>query len=412
MKLSIIICVYNTNKEHLEACLSSITASTVKDLPGGYEICMIDDGSDIDYSDLIEKYSVRCIRTENRGILSARTTGANEALGEYSIYCDSDDTVSFNYYLPMVMRAEERSADIVINDWASHTVRSKYYAKKDDTVRLDIERTGDDILLELVRNEGRQHSYYVLWNKLYRTELLRTALLELRKAGLPERTSYSEDAAINFFIWRDAKRLSNIHTGYYFYRIHPAQTVNAVSPEKLLSQIESMTLCLDIMRRSIGNNKHKDAILAHIDEWAALMARSHYSKAKGEGYTELYGRIKEKYGVDKLRISTVKDGAAYTEKGLLGTNIAEVDALLLSLWDSEDVRTVAYRGRDIYILRSLGFLIQCGKAIRVKAGADTVIPPFKIPFKERLIHNAFIYRIGLTFFKKGSRARNFLKKFM
>ena len=39
MKLSVIICVYNTEKQYFEECLKSIRKSTLKD----YEILVIDD---------------------------------------------------------------------------------------------------------------------------------------------------------------------------------------------------------------------------------------------------------------------------------------------------------------------------------------------------------------------------------
>ena len=412
MKLSIIICVYNTAIEYLSECIKSITSSTVKDLDGGYEICMVDDGSTLDYSELLSKYPIRYKKTENRGILSARKTGAQMASGEYAIYCDSDDTVSFNYYLPMAEKADSENADIVINDWASHTVRSKYCCKNDDTIKRNISLFGDDVLLEFVRNEGRQHSYYVLWNKLYKTSLLLSAFEELTKSGFPERTSYSEDAAINFFIWKSAKRLVNIHTGYYFYRIHPMQTVNVSDAKKLLSQINAMSTTISIMRKNIGENIHKEEILLHLDEWAKLMARSHYSSAKAGKFESLYEIIKEKYGVEKLELSKAKDGSAYIKKLLLGENFSEIDSIFMSLWDSTVKQTVLYRGEDVYIKRNIEFLESKGKIIRTKNNPDAIIPSFKVPLKEKLIHNAFVYKVGLMLFKKGSKSRNFLKKFI
>ncbi len=412
MKLSVIICVYNTDIAYLRKCLESIAVSTVKDLEGGYEICMVDDGSTLDYSELISKYPIKYTKTENRGIFSARKTGADMASGEYSIYCDSDDTVSFNYYLPMVEKAVTENCDIVINDWATETTRTKNVCINDDTVRLDIALSGDDILCEFVRNEGRQHSYYVLWNKVYRTELLRSAFKNLETAGLPERTSYSEDAAINFFIWRDAKRLSNVHTGYYFYRIHSSQTVNVTSAEKLGSQIKSMAKTLGIMRAETGENKHRSEILRKIDGWAALMSRSHYTSARSGKHTELYPLIKETYGVEKLRTCTVEDGASYAKKLILGTNFDNVDALLLSLWDSKDKPSVAYKGKDLYIKRSLKFLSEKKKIELVNKNADITVPKLSTPFKERLIYSPLFYKLGLVLFKKGSKLREFFKKFL
>ena len=411
MKLSVIICVYNTPKEYLSACLDSITKSTVKDIDGGYEICMVDDGSSVDYSDLIEKHGIRVTKTENKGILSARTTGAKMASGEYAVYCDSDDTVSFNYYLPMVEKAEETGADIVINDWATHTQRARYYAKKDDTIRFDIDVSGDENLLEYLRNEGRQHAYFVLWNKIYKTELLRGSIDNIIRAGIDERCSYSEDAAINFFAWRDAKRVVNIHTGFYFYRIHPTQSVNVASKEKLCSQIDSMAKTLDIMRGGIRENVNKDALLLHIDRWAQLMARYHYSVARGAKYTELYPYIREKYGVEKLKLSTTKDSSSYETKVLIGDNFNDVDNALLSLWNGEKEYFSKTKHPDKYTENSLEYMRKKNK-IRENPSSTTSIPKFRNSFKKKVFYNRIINKTAGFFFKKGSKSREFLKKFM
>ncbi len=412
MKLSIIICVYNTSPEYLEECLESIVSSTAKDLHGGYEICLVDDGSTVDYTALLKKYSVKYKKTDNRGIFSARKTGAEMADGEYSIYCDSDDTVSFNYYLPMVEAAQKRCADIVINDWAYRNPRSRNYCKNDDTIRNDIEVSGDEVLLEFFKNEGRQHSYYVLWNKLYKTTLLKKAFNELADADFPLHISYSEDAAINFFIWRSAKKVINVHTGFYFYRIHDAQTVAIASPEKLLTQINAMAVCLEIMRNNTSHHPKHDQICHHIDEWSALMSRSHYTIARSQGYTELYPIIKEKYGVEKLSVCTSKDGSTYAKKISLGANFAEVDSLLLSIWNLSEEKTVSCKGNNKYITASLDFLEKRKPITRVKGNADITVPPLKTPLKEKFIYNPLIYKIGLILFKKGSKLRNFLKKFI
>ena len=83
MKLSIIICIYNTAIDYLAECIESITNSTLKELDGNYEICMVDDGSTVDYTDLVNKYRINYKKTENRGILAARTTGVEMASGDY-----------------------------------------------------------------------------------------------------------------------------------------------------------------------------------------------------------------------------------------------------------------------------------------------------------------------------------------
>ena len=413
MKLSIIICVYNTAIEYLEECLGSITNSTLRSLRGEYEICMVDDGSTLDYSDLLKKYSINYIKTENRGILAARKTGIDMACGEYAAFCDSDDTVSFHYHAPMVAHAEETGAEIVINDWAFHTPGMRYYCKHDDLIRYDVDVCGDDKLPLFFKNCGAQHSFYVLWNKLYKTELLKSAIRNLEESSFPKDCSYSEDAVINFFAWRDAKRINNIHTGFYFYRIHDTQSVKASSEEKLKKQIHSMAACLDVMRDGLEDHPKRDKLLDCIWKWGALMSRTHYSEAKNAKYTALYDLIKEKYNVRRLKKSTAKDGKAYVGNILLGKNFKKIDQTLLMIWESPDVQSVKYDRKDQYVNRSVTYLASIGKAVPTKdKNADITVPKKELNWRTRLIHNATVYKLGLVFFKKGSRMRKFLKKFL
>ena len=412
MKLSVIICVYNTPRNYLEACLDSITRSTVRTLGDDFEICLVDDGSREDYTDLAEKYGTRVTKTENRGIFSARKTGAEMARGRYSVFCDSDDTVSFDYYLPMLEKAEAEGADIVINGWATHSGEARYYPKRDGTMCENIDVSGDKTLLSFVKNEGRQHSFYVLWNKLYRTELLLSAFDSLCRAGYSESSSYSEDAALNFFLWRDAGRIVNISTGFYFYRIHSEQSVTVASEEKLRRQIDSMAQTLDIMRKNVGANPQRTEILSHIAEWEALMARTHYSQAKSAGYKELFPYVKEKYGIEKLSGYTLKDGACYRSNVLLGSNFEEVDRALLAVYNAPSPVRCRYSKRDTYTARAVSALKRLRRITDEKSAPEISVPRFKITLRKRILHNALVYRIGAILFKKGSRLRAFLKKFV
>ena len=110
MKLSVIICVYNTKIEYFESCLKSLRSESCGE---DIEICVLDDGSSIDYSELVQKYRLKYKRTENRGILAARLSAVEMASGDYIAFCDSDDTVSFDFHRPMVECAERELCSIL-----------------------------------------------------------------------------------------------------------------------------------------------------------------------------------------------------------------------------------------------------------------------------------------------------------
>lgn len=410
MKLSIIVCVCNTSRPFFRECLESIRSST---LPfSDYEILVVDDGSEVDYSDFIDTYQLRYVKTENRGILATRMYALKLAEGEYVTFYDSDDTSSFNYHAPMLIAAEKENADIVINDWAFQSERAKYVCVRDTTIKGNIFAEGDDALRLFTSQCGREHAYFVLWNKIFKKDVLLKASEEIERLALSMGpVFYSEDVLFNFFAFKHAKKVLNIHSGYYFYRIHPRQSVNVSSKEKLITQITSMTDTLSAMRDNIGDNIHKEQIKEHLDKWNALMARSHYSHAKAKKYLDVVPYIKERYGVSKLRSSTFKDGSAYTKNRILAENISQIDASLRQLYRISDKPTdVSYDKGDGYTNRCVEQMCAQGKIIAWSKDAEYVVPKSKISFKTRFLHNHVVYGMGMILFKKGSKIRAFLKK--
>ncbi|MEO7521063.1 MAG: glycosyltransferase [Gemmatimonas sp.] len=84
-RVSVVCCTYNgtrTLRDTLEA-LQRV------DYPS-YEVIVVDDGSTLDVHSIASQYDVTYIRTENRGLSSARNTGMRAATGEIVAYIDDD----------------------------------------------------------------------------------------------------------------------------------------------------------------------------------------------------------------------------------------------------------------------------------------------------------------------------------
>ena len=411
MKLSIIVCVYNTDVGYFDKCLESLTLSTLA--PSEFEICVVDDGSTCDYSSIIKKYGVKYTKTENQGILKARLLGISMAEGDYIAFCDSDDTVSINYYAPMLDKAKTEGADIVFNDWAFHTDSVRYVCTLDSTVSRDLAYNGDEVLRAFLGVKGREHSYFVLWNKIYRKEALTYAQSECLKCIEDgERYNYSEDALINFFAFSYSKSVRNVHTGYYFYRVHSAQTVNVISRERLLSHIKYMSRTLDIMRENVNNRLHLQEMLADISAWAGLMSRTHYTYAKTFGYSDLYEIIKASYKVDVLEKSSRYDGAVYSRALVLPLNFEEIDRELIAVIRLSGERFVDPRSLSPYAQKTFEYAQSKGENIIFETGAGINISKPKSSIVKRLIHNYYIYNLGIILFPKGSKIRSLLKKLL
>ena len=406
MKLSVIICVYNTEKQYFEECLKSIRKSTLKD----YEILVIDDGSTIDYTDVIRKYEPRYVKTDNRGLFASRLFAISIAKGDYVAFVDSDDTVTFNYHQPMLNKAINLDLDVVINDWAFHTERTRYYCVNDPLIRDDISFDGDECLKEFTSQEGRAHSYFVHWNKITKRSVLLKAKEELESTDIiMHRHTYSEDAIINFFVFKNAKKVSNVHTGYYFYRIHEDQSVNASNKDKLTSQIDDMSRSFDIMLVNIGKNMYAKEIKYSLLKWRALMSRTHYTYAKTGKHKDLYGYIKDRYHVEELHTSTKKDGELYAKNQLLGDNFLEIDKCLRKIFFTNANVTVMYDKSDMYVARTMKYIERMKRDVKETDSKILFVPKRIISAKNRFLHNSLVYNTGLLLFKKGSKIRAFLK---
>ena len=410
MKLSIIICVYNTPKNLLKSCLDSIANSTLflEKSHTGAEIVVIDDGSDTDYSNLLAEYGVKYTKTENRGIFEARALGVTQASGDYVAFVDSDDTVSFNYHLPMLNLALEKNLDVVINDWAYHTESSRYYTDADSTIVNDISLEGEKIINAFLRQAGREHSYYVLWNKLYKRKLLSSAIEMARAAAVNiKRYNYAEDVLINFYAHLNAKRLSNLHTGYYFYRIHPTQTVSVTNEEKLKLQIDLMSFTLGTMESKI-NKLSAPNLSLYLKSWRSFISRSHYTHAKSGRFKSLYPYIKEKYGVERLKRSTYADEICGMRCIPLPDNFTDIDAALFESYKNSTIPNA--EGINLrYVTNTLRYFDSLGFSQNDNA---KTLPKPKIPFKKKVRFNKLLMRVARILFPKGSRIRAYLKRYM
>lgn len=406
MKLSVIVCLYNTNKEALDKCLNSVFTSTLKD----YEVLVIDDGSTVDYTDIIEKYHPVYVKTPNRGHLAARTYGLMLAKGEYVAYLDSDDAVTFNYHQPMVEVAINDGADIVMNDWAFKTESTCAYCESDSTINSDIDLAGNDILKQFVKYQGRQHSYFVLWNKIFKKELLLSAKAEIEKTdAIMKRMTYSEDMLITFFAFKNAKKLKNIHTGYYLYHIHAGQSIVADTKEKIKNQIDTVNKNFEIMLSSVGG-KYAEEIKENICAWRALMCRTHYSYAKAQADNELCEHVKNAYKSEKLAPSTLRDNRDYIASGLLGENFEGIDKILRFIYKNRRDVSVNYDKSDKYVEASLEYIKeQTGVSLTYSKNAEIVIPKRKNSLKSRLFHKRAVISLGMMLFPKGSRLRRVFK---
>lgn len=111
-RISVVIPCYNQGV-WLDEAVASVLAQTCRD----FEIIVVNDGStDPATNKLLDHYrrpQVRVIRTENRGLATARNTGIEQARGEFILPLDADDCLAPTY-LELALARMERGSSLGI----------------------------------------------------------------------------------------------------------------------------------------------------------------------------------------------------------------------------------------------------------------------------------------------------------
>lgn len=170
LKLSIIIPVYQVEK-YIRPCLESVFKQGLND--EDFELIIVNDGTK-DRSmemiaDIISQHdNVTIINQENQGLSVARNNGIAAARGEYILMPDSDDLLVEGSLKPLLEKALETKADLVVADFLKMTDEGINDSPKIDQPGFQItEKTGEQLFLE----DLNPYQCYV-WRTLFRKEFL------------------------------------------------------------------------------------------------------------------------------------------------------------------------------------------------------------------------------------------------
>ena len=375
-KLSVIVCVYNTEESLFKTCLNSIFNSTIKDL----EVIVVDDGSTKNYESLLKKYDVKYFKTENKGTLSARIFGVKKCSSPYVCFVDSDDTISFNYLEGSLNSILD--SDIVINDWAFDTTSTKYYCLNDSTINSDF--VSNEPLKKYFSQQGKEHSAYVLWNKIFKREVILSACAEIEKLNL-DKMLYAEDVLMTYFAHLFAKKICNTHSGYYFYRVHDSQQVAVDSKEKLIGHVNSLTNVFNIIESSLKKENLFEDFKDDLFKWKQLLCSINYTVAKKFKSKELNQLIKEKYINCELKSAGFMSDYNYLNHKVLPKNIEKIDKLLQEVYYSNKHLKI-YAKKKSYAYKEFGKMQKVFKTnfrLVKEKEADIIFPKEMVSLKQK-----------------------------
>ena len=207
-KVSIIVPVYKA-ETFLSRCIDSILNQEYRD----FELLLVDDGSPDSSGEICDTYArndsrIRVIHQPNSGVSIARNHAIDQARGTYLQFLDSDDWITSDATKLLVRSAEDFQADLVIADF--YRVIGERVSHKGD-IDEDEVISREEFAEHMMENPA-DYYYGVIWNKLYRRELIEKHHLRMN----PD-ISWCEDFMFNLEYIRYATRFYALKTPIYYY---------------------------------------------------------------------------------------------------------------------------------------------------------------------------------------------------
>lgn len=212
--VSVVIPVYNA-AALLPRCIESVRAQSYTNL----QMILINDGSTDSSGEMCRMYArvdgrITVIEKENAGVSAARNDGLDAARGEYLQFVDSDDYLPVHATQTLVERAVQTGCDLAIAPYFRVTeekgpggARFSLHGFLPEGPVMD----KTQFALQLM-DEPASYYYGVLWNKLYRMDLVRENGLRF-SAEL----AWSEDFLFNLEYIRYARTFAASDRPVYFY---------------------------------------------------------------------------------------------------------------------------------------------------------------------------------------------------
>ena len=267
--LSVLIPVYNVQK-WLDDCIQSLSSQTLKNV----EYIFIDDGSTDKSGELLDSFALKDPRVKvihllnNEGLLKARKHAIDVASGKYAFILDSDDYLPTNTTLEDLLAfAQANDVDILqfsiaciggysLGGGTSRTEESLNYSKE----YLLKDRSS---IFKNVFSENK-HGTSTLWNKLYRTDVLKQAARHI-----PDRKIVcAEDVFLFFIICLYAKTYKRVLTPpYYVYRLGSGVSTGDVTIEKYHQYAAEPLIIKDLQSVIKTTNYDEDPVITEALQW-------------------------------------------------------------------------------------------------------------------------------------------------
>lgn len=248
--VSIIVPAYNV-EYYIYNCVNSIIEQTYSEI----EILVVNDASTDRTYDTLLKLSKKDARIKvidlesNVGVHAARAKGICEAKGEFIAFVDSDDSVAPKMVEILLQSATENNSDIAICGAEKVTESGEKLGSK---VRFSHPFCQQSNIFEDFCN--RRFGSGVLWNKLYKAELI-------KKHGaiiLDRKVDTSEDYIVNVGCFSEAACVSVVNNTLYNYLLRSESASQEKNKAKhFVRIIDAYAACLKVYINLTASQKEK-----------------------------------------------------------------------------------------------------------------------------------------------------------
>lgn len=246
-KVSIIIPIYNA-EANLRRCIDSVLKQDFED----FELILMDDGSRDSSGEICDEYEkadsrVRVVHKPNSGVSDTRNQAISLARGEYLQFLDSDDWITPDATGLLVHTAQKHDCDMVISDF--YRVVGERLAHKGD-IQEDGLLTREEFAVYMMENPADFY-YGVLWNKLYRRDII-------EKYGLcmDKDISWCEDFIFNMEYIRHVRNVYALRVPIYYYVKTPGSLVSqGTSISKTLRMKSTVFKCYHEFYKDVFNEE-------------------------------------------------------------------------------------------------------------------------------------------------------------
>ena len=202
--ISVIVPIYNVEK-YLARCVDSIVNQTYKNL----EIILVDDGSPDRCPQMCDDYAkkdsrIKVVHKKNGGLSDARNAGMAVATGEYISFIDSDDYVSDDFFECLLDAMNKENSDIAECSVVKFYEDNRFDEFSDD-LSVKTYDTQDAMSALIAENPFHQH----VWNKLYKTELVKDIPYAVGKLN--------EDEFWTYRVFGRANKVARLNKTMYYY---------------------------------------------------------------------------------------------------------------------------------------------------------------------------------------------------